>query len=155
MDNIPPPVRSRVMGQIRSRGNRTTEIALIGVFRQHAITGWRRGVPLIGKPDFVFPICRVVVFVDGCFWHGCRSHCRTPHTRRKYWTRKVRLNQERDTEVTRMLRTSGWSVFRFWEHDVKAGCKTHGFKRMKTIIQQSAFLVRDTRGGSRADEPRR
>ena len=29
------------------------------------------GTKLPESPDLVFPTRRVVVFVDGCFWHGC------------------------------------------------------------------------------------
>ncbi len=28
------------------------------------------GKRLVGKPDLVFSRERIVVFVDGCFWHG-------------------------------------------------------------------------------------
>ena len=31
---------------------------------------------MLGRPDFVFPVRRVAVFVDGCFWHGCPWHGR-------------------------------------------------------------------------------
>ncbi len=36
--------RSEVMSLIRGRGNKTTELALVALFRQHQITGWRRQV---------------------------------------------------------------------------------------------------------------
>ncbi|MBI3222072.1 MAG: hypothetical protein HYZ46_03125 [Nitrosomonadales bacterium] len=62
--------RSEVMSLIRSRGNKATELRLIEIFREHGITGWRRNQKLIGKPDFTFRRERIVVFVDGCFWHG-------------------------------------------------------------------------------------
>ena len=38
--------RSEVMSRIRGRGNRDTELALIRVFQEHHITGWRRHVSL-------------------------------------------------------------------------------------------------------------
>lgn len=38
--------RSEIMSHIRSRGNAGTELALRDVFRQHAITGWRRHVSI-------------------------------------------------------------------------------------------------------------
>ncbi len=70
--------RSEVMSQIRGRGNKDTELALIKVFREHDICGWRRNKPIVGKPDFVFTKQRVTVFVDGCFWHGCPKHANMP-----------------------------------------------------------------------------
>lgn len=107
--------RSAVMSLIRSRGNRDTELRTIALLRAHGITGWRRGTPLTGKPDFVFPGEKVVVFVDGCFWHGCPRHGRVPSSRMEYWAPKLARNAQRDRVVTRTLRASGWTVLRIWE----------------------------------------
>jgi len=46
--------------------------------KRHRITGWRRNQQLGGKPDFVFTDSKLALFVDGCFWHGCRKHLRMP-----------------------------------------------------------------------------
>lgn len=105
------------MASIRGRGNESTEVALAQAFRRHGITGWRRHQPLHGTPDFVFRAARVCVFVDGCFWHGCPAHCRTPKTSREYWTKKISGNARRDLETTERLKTSGWTVIRVWEHE--------------------------------------
>ena len=110
--------RSEVMSRIRGSGNKSTEIALIKIFRENGITGWRRNHPLFGKPDFVFPKSRVVVFVDGCFWHGCPSHGNMPKNNRKFWEKKILANRKRDQKVNRTLRSAGWSVQRIWEHDI-------------------------------------
>jgi DNA mismatch endonuclease (patch repair protein) len=76
--------RSQVMAAIKSKGNKDTELKLISIFRANGITGWRRNQKLPGKPDFVFHRERLVVFVDGCFWHGCRRHLRMPQNNRQY-----------------------------------------------------------------------
>jgi len=34
--------RSEVMSRIRGHGNKDTELALMKLFRQHGVTGWRR-----------------------------------------------------------------------------------------------------------------
>src|ERR1700676_1637533 len=53
------------------------------------LRGWRRGRPVEGAhPDFVFVSARVVVFVDGCFWHGCPACGKRPATNRDYWVRR-------------------------------------------------------------------
>ena len=57
--------RSEIMSLIRSKGNKETENALLALLRQNKITGWRRHLPLLGKPDFAFPKHQVAVFVDG------------------------------------------------------------------------------------------
>ncbi len=54
-DFISKEKRSKVMSAIRSKGNKTTELATIKVFRENKIVGWRRNYKLQSKPDFVFP----------------------------------------------------------------------------------------------------
>ena len=110
--------RSRIMSAIRKRGNRTTELRLVMLFREHRITGWRRHRPVPGRPDFVFPKLRIAVFVDGCFWHRCRWHCRLPSSNRGYWRPKLARNRRRDRLNSAMLRKSGWVVVRLWEHQL-------------------------------------
>ena len=104
------------MAAIRSKGNKATELKLASILRAHGLKGWRRHCPLPGKPDFIFPKQRLAVFVDGCFWHGCRWHCRMPRDNRRYWREKISRNAARDRATTRLLRQTGWRVLRFWEH---------------------------------------
>ena len=107
--------RSEVMSRIRGKGNQNTEIALLRLMRSQRITGWRRGQPVYGRPDFVFRRQRLAVFVDGCFWHGCPRHCKQPKTNRAFWMKKLSANKQRDRLVTRTLRGDGWTVIRLWE----------------------------------------
>lgn len=113
--------RSAVMSSIRARGNRDTELRLVTLMRAHGISGWRRGQPLFGKPDFIFRVERVAVFVDGCFWHGCTrpSHAPIPKTRRTWWLKKLAKNRDRDRLVSRTLRRLGWRVVRIWECELR------------------------------------
>ena len=104
------------MATIRSRGNKDTELKLAAILRAAHITGWRRHLPLTGHPDFVFRRQRLAVFVDGCFWHGCRYHCRMPQGNREYWQGKIARNSARDRLTTRLLRSRGWRVLRIWGH---------------------------------------
>jgi DNA mismatch endonuclease (patch repair protein) len=112
--------RSEVMAAVHGRGNQSTEWRLRARLISSGISGWRvNAADVIGKPDFVFDITRTAVFVDGCFWHGCR-HCRNiPATNRKFWIEKIGANRRRDKQVTRMLKKSGWQVIRFWEHELR------------------------------------
>lgn len=120
MDVFTKRKRSQVMSSIRSRGNKDTELALLRIFREKSITGWRRHSSLVGKPDFVFARAKVAVFVDGCFWHGCLKHSRPPRSNQAYWRAKMVRNKVRDRSVTRALRRNGWCVLRIWEHDLAA-----------------------------------
>jgi DNA mismatch endonuclease (patch repair protein) len=65
----------------------------------------------------VFPSERVVAFVDGCFWHGCPLHWRSPVANSAYWEAKVQLNQARDRRNDGALTAAGWLVVRVWEHE--------------------------------------
>lgn len=111
--------RSWAMAQVRAKYNKSTEIRFIEILKECRVTGWRRGYPLFGKPDFVFTKGKIAVFIDGCFWHGCSKHCRMPASNRDYWEEKIRRNTLRDREVNKNLRNKGWAVIRFWEHDLK------------------------------------
>jgi len=118
MDNISTQKRSWTMAQVRSSGNKSTEQKMVRVFRENKIKGWRRKYPLTGKPDFVFPKERLVVFVDGCFWHGHPTLCRIPESNKEYWNTKIERNKKRDKEVNKALKNNGWKVLRIWENEV-------------------------------------
>ena len=111
--------RSEVMSKIRGRGNISTEVRLIAAMRTAGIKGWRRHQSLPGRPDFTFRREKVVVFVDGCFWHGCPRHFVAPSTSGEFWRRKIDQNRRRDARVNRQLRKLGWRVLRIWEHALK------------------------------------
>ena len=93
---------------------------MVALLRAHGLRGWRRGVRLEGKPDFVFRRERVALFVDGCFWHCCPKHGTMPVGNRAFWKAKLARNTERDRRVTRSLRKAGWKVLRIWEHELAA-----------------------------------
>jgi DNA mismatch endonuclease (patch repair protein) len=126
--------RSEVMSRIRGRGNKDTELALAKLLRRHGITGWRRGQPVFGKPDFIFRKARLAVFVDGCFWHGCPKHATKPANNRAFWHRKLSANRTRDALVTRTLRSQGWRVLRIWEHELAKKNETRLLRRLTPFI---------------------
>jgi len=68
--------------------------------------------------DIAFPTERLAIFIDGCFWHGCPIHSHIPESNREYWLPKLRKNIERDAAKSELLRTMGWEVMRFWEHEL-------------------------------------
>lgn len=111
--------RSQVMSAVRSKGNKSTEIALINIFKSYKISGWRRNFNLIGKPDFVFPKQKLIVFVDGCYWHGHDCRIRRPGENNEYWKEKISNNKKRDSLVTKELRNDGWKVIRVWECEIR------------------------------------
>lgn len=119
-DWLTPEQRSRNMRSIKSRGNFTTEETFRKLLGEFQIIGWRRHLPLPGKPDFAFPKQKVAIFLDGCFWHGCPRCYRAPADNQSYWTEKHRRNQARDRRFRGELRARGWKVLRVWEHSLKS-----------------------------------
>ena len=111
--------RSEVMSRIRGKGNEKTEIRLAKLMRKAGIMGWRRHLPIPGRPDFAFRKHKVAVFVDGCFWHGCPSCFRLPKQNRAFWRAKIEGNRKRDRSVDARLRRLGWKVSRIRECGLK------------------------------------
>lgn len=126
--------RSEVMARIRGRGNKDTELALVKILRANGISGWRRHQSLFGKPDFTFPLQRVVVFVDGCFWHACPRHFNMPANNREFWEKKLEENKQRDRLVSKTLRKKRWHVIRLWEHDLVTN-PTLAIRRIKRQLE--------------------
>jgi len=113
--------RSAVMRSVKSSKNKSTELKLIQYFKSQKVTGWRRNYPIFGFPDFAFPKKRIVIYTDGCFWHG--HDCRNTHPKENadFWNKKRARNQQRDLHVTEQLSAKGWTVIRLWECELKKG----------------------------------
>ena len=118
-DTFDKEKRSEIMRLVKNKGNKSTELRLIAFFRNNHITGWRRAYPLFGKPDFVFPAQRIVIFVDGCFWHGHNCRNTKPKNNEAYWTQKIERNRKRDLTVGQHLISKKWLVIRLWECQLK------------------------------------
>jgi DNA mismatch endonuclease, patch repair protein len=117
--------RGELMSRIRGKGNKTTETRLAALLRKAEIVGWRRHPPLVGHPDFAWRAVKLVVFVDGCFWHGhdCGKNL-VPRTNTQAWRDKIQRNKARDRRVSAQLRKSGWKVLRVWECQLKKDPRT-------------------------------
>lgn len=113
-----PTQRSLLMGRIQGR-HTTPELLL----RKSL---WNRGIRyrlhrrLEGsRPDLVISATRIAVFVDGCFWHCCPIHGVRPKTNVAFWRTKLDGNRARDRRNNTALRAAGWTVIRFWEHEIE------------------------------------
>jgi DNA mismatch endonuclease (patch repair protein) len=113
--------RSEIMKAVKSKGNKSTEIKLVEIFKFHDVTGWRRNSNLVGHPDFIFPKKRVAIFADGCFWHGHNCRNVNPSNNAEYWQNKIKRNKARDKAMTKELNQKGWKVVRIWECEIKKG----------------------------------
>lgn len=118
-DNVTPE-RSRIMSKIRGQHNKSTEICLkMGLVRAGIHGFLLRPSTLPGKPDFYFPKKRLAIFVDGCFWHGCRDCGHVPKTNSKFWALKIQRNIERDANNAKLLKSQRIRVVRLWEHQLE------------------------------------
>ncbi|SES93262.1 DNA mismatch endonuclease Vsr [Stigmatella erecta] len=114
---------SRIMRAVPSK-NTTPEMVLRKALWSAGIRGYRLHTKVVpGNPDVLFPVERVAVFVDGCFWHGCLDCHHTPKSHTEYWTMKVQRNRERDAHINAECERKGWRVVRLWEHEVRESPK--------------------------------
>lgn len=109
------------MSQIKSSGT-TPELRIEALLRRW-LPGTRISVSpknVFGHPDILIRDLNLVIFIDGCFFHGCPKHYRAPATNPKYWSDKVKRNKKRDKLVNQTLKAEGYTVLRIWEHEVRA-----------------------------------
>lgn len=78
---------------------------------------WLEVEGLRTRPDLTFPSQKLVVYIDGCFWHCCPQHGNAPRANQAYWAPKLEDNVQRDRRISAALRRSDWRVLRFWEHE--------------------------------------
>jgi DNA mismatch endonuclease (patch repair protein) len=138
------------MAAVKGRGNVSTELRAILLFKANCINGWRRGSRLPGRPDFVFAKQRVAVFVDGDFWHGHPTRFRVPKTRTDFWLKKIQTNRSRDLRVARILRKMGWLVIRIWESRLKEDPDGVGRRIQRALVVENINDGR-ARTGANAD----
>lgn len=119
MDKISRVARSKNMALIKSKNTQPELILRKELYK----LGFRYRIhyPLLGKPDVVFPLKKIAVFVNGCFWHthkGC-SESHIPKTNTHYWTEKFMENTQRDKKNLTELVRNGWKVFVFYECELE------------------------------------
>ena len=109
--------RSFNMSRIKGK-NTKPEIKLRKVLFKNGCRGFRVSSKITGKPDIVFTKKKIAVFIDGCYWHKCMKCFIKPKTKTKWWMEKINRNVTHDNEVDTQLKSYGWKVLRFWEHDI-------------------------------------
>ena len=82
-DVLTPSQRSYCMSRIRAQ-HTAPEMRLRAALFDLGLR-YRLKSTLPGRPDIVFHRSRVVVFVDGCFWHCCPDHSTKPRTNAAFW----------------------------------------------------------------------
>jgi len=112
--------RSQLMSKIGSIDT-TPEIILRKSLWKHGIRYRLYDKSLPGKPDIVIKKYKLAIFVDGEFWHGYNWEEKKNKIKanREYWIPKIEKNLARDSENNQELEYIGYTVFRFWEKEIK------------------------------------
>ena len=115
-DIFTPEKRSWVMSRIRGTN---TKIDL-KMKEMLSDAGYRFEMypKMSGNPDFAHKKRKIAIFCDGDFWHGYKYNEKKKPAK-KVWRDKIETNMRRDQRNSRKLRREGWSVLRFWEHDIE------------------------------------
>jgi DNA mismatch endonuclease, patch repair protein len=138
-DRMTPKQRSYCMSRVKSK-NTSLEMLLATELKKRKLKFQCHAGDLPGKPDFVFKRAKVIVFVDGDFWHGWHFE-KWKHKLSPYWLDKISGNRRRDQAHFRKLRRMGWKVLRVWEHGW-CNKKNHVTFRTKKIERPPKLLCR-------------
>ena len=139
MDVLTPEQRRKCMSNIRSTDTKPE------VFFRKALWKWgiryRKNVKtLFGKPDIAIKKYKLVIFIDGDFWHGNDWIKRRFSSREDmlltysdFWQKKIRRNIERDNEVNMYYQNNDWTILRFWQDDIEKKITECIIKTIETI----------------------
>lgn len=97
----------------------------------------RKDLP--GNPDLVIDKYQLAIFVDGDFWHGYEWKARKPKTNQHFWIPKIERNMQRDQFANQQLTEMGYTVMRFWEHQIR--------KNLQACINQVMLYLEAARLG--------
>lgn len=112
--------RSSLMSKIRAT-NTKPEIALRKALWALNVRYRINDKTLPGKPDISVKKHKLAIFIDGEFWHGHNWEEKKGKIKANtaYWIPKIERNMQRDVQATLDLEKMGYTVFRFWEKQVK------------------------------------
>lgn len=155
----------RKMSRIRASGSEIERT--LGCALWQAGLRYRKQYLVPGRPDFALVSHRVAIFCDGNFWHGYRWGAAVQSTfkrNRHFWMLKIEANRRRDRRINRQLRRLGWTVLRFWEHQIKnspQGCVSAVLRAMEAArrgpkqIHKPKREIKRKSAGRRLERPRR
>jgi len=117
---VTTPIRSKIMKNIKGSETKS-EIFFRKILWSQGIRYRKNNNKILGKPDVSIKKYKIAIFIDGEFWHGYdwKKKKEKIKTNRNYWIPKIEKNIERDKINNFILKKEGWSVFRFWESEIK------------------------------------
>jgi len=125
--------RSENMSRVKSK-NTKPEVYLRKLL-------WHRGFRyrlnyknLPRSPDIYIPKYKVVIFVNGCFWHmheNCK-YASIPKNNHDFWKSKLEGNVQRDKQNYIKLESMGINVIVVWGCEIKQMMKDKIIEKEKT-----------------------
>lgn len=111
--------RSALMSKIKSK-NTKPEVKLRKALFAKGLRFRLNNTSLFGNPDIAVKKYKLVIFIDGEFWHGHNWEAKKVKIRsnKHYWIPKIEKNIARDLFVNEYYQNRGWVSFRFWEKDI-------------------------------------
>ena len=116
-DNLNQNQRSYCMSRVKGKDT-WLERVVRSELHKRGLRFRKHNSKLPGKPDIIFPSAKLVVFLDGDFWHGYRFP-QWEHKLSKFWRKKIGETRKRDLRNFAKLRRMGWQVIRIWEHSIE------------------------------------
>ena len=109
------------MSRVRNSDTALEKLLCEELVRQGLTTFTRNNKTIFGKPDIAFLARKIAIFCDGDFWHGYNWEQAQNEIKsnRDFWIPKIERNMQRDIEVTARLQEQGWTVLRFWGHEIQ------------------------------------
>ena len=133
MDNLTKVQRSSCMSKIKNK-NSKPELSVRRILSRLKVRYRLHKSELPGKPDIVIARAKIVIFVNGCFWHqhkNCKKRA-VPKSNKEYWEKKLRRNIEKQKEDIKKLKKSGWKIHKIWECQTKDENKL--FKKLSKLV---------------------
>lgn len=119
------------MSKIRSKDTKP-EIIVRKILSKLKIKYRLHNSKLPGKPDIVISQRKIIIFINGCFWHqhkNCKKQA-MPKANKKYWEKKLQRNIEKQKKDIKKLKRMGWKVFIAWE------CETGNTKELTQTLSK-------------------
>lgn len=116
VDIVDKQTRSRMMSGIKSKDTQP-EMKVRRFLHGRGFRYRLHDRSLPGAPDICLPRYRLVIFVQGCFWHrhaGCKLSY-IPASNQDRWLAKFQRNVDRDRRNIDLLLRAGWRVIVLWE----------------------------------------
>ena len=117
-------VTHKIMSSIKNKDTKPE------IFFRKALWKWgiryRKNVKLFGKPDIAIKKFKLVIFIDGDYWHGNNWKIRNLPSMESelanysdFWKNKILSNIARDKKVNEHYKSLGWTILRFWQSDIE------------------------------------